>query len=701
MIYITIEQNNNVYNFECDDEPLFRNRYIQEYRGTETGTGRQAIITLVSGNRRIKEKYYENVFIMCGNDRPVVSEDRSKYAQFIDNDFSRLSTIYRIKHRNPYPLIKSLVFAVGGVKREIRKFNRIREIHNFHCNLNPENIFFSPENLVKVYAVTNYAPDFETEAGIQSARYFSEELIKCILSGTGADEKVYTKSNIFSIGVILCELLTGRKLYDYDKLSEIRKAHRNGMPDISGTDIPDGIKKVLERIFSAESYNNFEELLSDINDALLDVDCACEYIEYIRKTPVSEIESILPDGYFDGIMNIYTTMQRYNTEKFLFHNFEPAENGIISVSKLNNIKVYTCQNIDGVPIILKKYGLPENDLQRKRINMEGARREARIYNHINRRELADINNIRIAPHLYYCTLITDYNTEIIRGHYNYELMEQQLTDAIDDLRNRRNRTEIRSIELMLETGIPYYMYLSYIRIATENDKIKNKREYYFVKIAEKLINSMINLHNAGVYHLDIKPDNTVIIRDRTGQCHITFMDFNISSLENSNNEFFMNNQQGNNDNLQLTCGVAGTEIYWSPEIQLGMNRLVTDVMDYCQYIRKNGRNYANKFDVYSLSVMLFSMIMVNNPKEAYHILKGYQKTREYKIVYAENHSVTAEIYYMDSDALDRIKPVTDKMKRLIALIKKGLCVNYNERISSVEMKAEIDRIVNDKNHAVL
>ncbi|MFG0289283.1 MAG: serine/threonine protein kinase [Rhodopirellula sp. JB044] len=130
-----------------------------------------------------------------------------------------------------------------------------------HRDLKPHNIFFE-EGVVKIgdyslsKAITaSHRSGHTTTVG--SVHYMAPEI------GQGRYDKTV---DIYALGVILYEMLTGKPPYEGESMGEVLMKHLSAEPDVSALETPFGsiVAKAMRRNPN-ERYQNASELLGDLN----------------------------------------------------------------------------------------------------------------------------------------------------------------------------------------------------------------------------------------------------------------------------------------------------------------------------------------------------------------------------------------------------------------------------------------------------
>lgn len=122
-----------------------------------------------------------------------------------------------------------------------------------HCDIKPHNILVTPDLRVKVAdfgiarALASIRPDEKTEVVWGSPQYFSPE------QAAGAAPS--PASDVYSLGVVMYEMLTGRLPFIATSASELARMHREDLPTpprALNPEVPAELEQILLKVLSKE-----------------------------------------------------------------------------------------------------------------------------------------------------------------------------------------------------------------------------------------------------------------------------------------------------------------------------------------------------------------------------------------------------------------------------------------------------------------
>lgn len=169
-------------------------------------------------------------------------------------------------------IAKEVAAALGYA--HIQKDSAGNDLNIIHRDISPQNILVSYEGEVKIvdFGIAKASAHSKTTTGMLKGKlsYMSPE--------QAWGKPVDHRSDIFSLGVVLYEMLTGRKLFQGDSevgtLEMIRKARIEPLPSAVNMDMPSGLEaKVLKALAreASERYQNASDMELDLWGASVNV----------------------------------------------------------------------------------------------------------------------------------------------------------------------------------------------------------------------------------------------------------------------------------------------------------------------------------------------------------------------------------------------------------------------------------------------
>src|SRR5687768_7014613 len=163
--------------------------------------------------------------------------------------------------RGPLPIVEAVHYA-----RQILQALRFAHRHGIiHRDIKPHNNLIGEQGLkVTDFGIARYGPSQMTEAGsiMGTAQYLSPEQAR------GAP--VTASSDLYSVGIVLYEMVTGRVPFTGDSAIEIAMKHLNEWPKPPSKirpEIPEEIDHIVLRALSKapeDRYQSAEEFIEDL-----------------------------------------------------------------------------------------------------------------------------------------------------------------------------------------------------------------------------------------------------------------------------------------------------------------------------------------------------------------------------------------------------------------------------------------------------
>ncbi len=151
-----------------------------------------------------------------------------------------------------------------------------------HCDLKPNHLIIDKQGVVRLvdFGFVQFQKAIVAEEIGGTLRYIAPEILK--------GEEPDVRTDIYSLGIILYESITGSKLFDYNKTYKIIDAVMNEIPPpIKDRNIPEYIKETAMKMFNKQRLNRFTSV-NDIIDILNSKDKVNPENEFIEKILYSD-----------------------------------------------------------------------------------------------------------------------------------------------------------------------------------------------------------------------------------------------------------------------------------------------------------------------------------------------------------------------------------------------------------------------------
>ncbi len=166
-----------------------------------------------------------------------------------------------------------------------------------HRDIKPQNIMLLSDGTIKVtdFGIARLSRNelratTNGEKAIGSVHYISPEQAR----GEITDEK----ADIYSVGVVLYEMLTGRLPFDADNAVSVAIMQMQDdpvKPHIHNQDVPEGLEQITMKAMEkdpAKRYQSAAEMLSDIDEFKKNPSIKFEYTYFVDETPTRFVDAI-------------------------------------------------------------------------------------------------------------------------------------------------------------------------------------------------------------------------------------------------------------------------------------------------------------------------------------------------------------------------------------------------------------------------
>lgn len=166
-----------------------------------------------------------------------------------------------------------------------------------HRDIKPQNIMLLQDGTIKVtdFGIARFARSEQrtvTDKAIGSVHYISPEQAK----GEATD----AKSDLYSVGVLLYEMLTGKLPFDADSAVSVAIMQLQNepiKPSTLNSDIPEGLEEITLRAMQknpAERYQSAAEMLADIDTFRKNPSVQFDYKYFVDNEPTKYVSDITP-----------------------------------------------------------------------------------------------------------------------------------------------------------------------------------------------------------------------------------------------------------------------------------------------------------------------------------------------------------------------------------------------------------------------
>jgi serine/threonine-protein kinase len=211
----------------------------------------------------------------------------------------------------------------------------LEEAHDneiFHGGLNPDNIVIRSDAGVKIMGfgspeIAGFSEYAMAEPTVELMAYMSPEQI----SGQAIDHR----SDIFSFGILLYEMITGRLPFRADKPSDLAEAVKKTMPEplsVCRPGLPDAFQRIISRCLEknpAKRFYRVSDIMTGLNTAARSIPSSLETSK--RKDPwnwvvIAAVIVLLAVAAYDYIPKIFPSYEKGEAKREIRLTIMPFEN---------------------------------------------------------------------------------------------------------------------------------------------------------------------------------------------------------------------------------------------------------------------------------------------------------------------------------------------------------------------------------------
>jgi serine/threonine-protein kinase len=238
------------------------------YRATDTRLNRTVAVKLSAG--RFSERFEREARVIASLNHPNICTLYDVGPNYLVMEYVEGPTLAEHIQQGPIPLAEAL-----GIARQMAA--ALEEAHQrlvVHRDFKPGNVKIKPDGAVKVldFGLAKL-PAMQTAAGANATDSPTLTMAATqagVLLGTAAymspeqarGEPVDKRGDVWAFGVVLWEMLTGKRLFDGKTTSDVLAAVIRDEPDL--TKVPEKVRPLLQRCLEKDPRRR----LRDIGDAM-------------------------------------------------------------------------------------------------------------------------------------------------------------------------------------------------------------------------------------------------------------------------------------------------------------------------------------------------------------------------------------------------------------------------------------------------
>ena len=218
----------------------------------------------------LADRFLREIKVLAGLNHPNIAAMHT--ALTIDNQLVMImeyvegSTLEACLHRGATPCGEALNY-IGQVLAALGYAHQQQVIHR---DIKPANMMLTPDGVIKLmdFGIARSGRELNltvTGTTLGSIAYMSPEQVTC--------QPLDARSDLYSVGVSLYELVTGQKPFQADSNFSIMKAHLQDLPKRPielKPDLPEAVSKIILMALEKDPANRFQSA-DDFRNALLGV----------------------------------------------------------------------------------------------------------------------------------------------------------------------------------------------------------------------------------------------------------------------------------------------------------------------------------------------------------------------------------------------------------------------------------------------
>ena len=218
----------------------------------------KVLLPNLTDQKDLVERFLREIKVLAGLSHPNIAGLRT--ALTIDNQLIMImeyvegTTLGSRVERGPIPCAEALNY----IDQVLAALSYAHERQIIHRDIKPSNMMLTPDGVVKLmdFGIARSGPDLGltiTGMTLGSLAYMSPEQVKC--------EAIDARSDLYSVGVSLYEMVTGQRPFKADSNFAIMQAHLKEIPRQPvelKPDLPASVSKIIVMAMEKEPAQRFQ-----------------------------------------------------------------------------------------------------------------------------------------------------------------------------------------------------------------------------------------------------------------------------------------------------------------------------------------------------------------------------------------------------------------------------------------------------------